>query len=169
MQELSVIAQRDGNAEADIQAWAERRGLLDQWIPDQVRHSIALWRAMPEARGKWLAQKAVGAWIPQSPAPPTWDPTWETEKTYRARIETDIESVKQISGISPAPEKRTGNQHFEWLALHHVGGWKYERINERYADESGKPDIPAIRRAITETAALIGLTLRPGRGRGKLR
>ena len=75
-------------------------------------------------------------------------------------MDAHIASLKRTPGIARTPQKDSDTVHFEWLALHHVGRWTYEPIVERYQDVEGRPDVPAVSRAITETAQLVGLTPR---------
>jgi hypothetical protein len=76
-----------------------------------------------------------------------------------ARVDADVAAIEQTPGIKPTPEKRADTTHFEWLAKHHVGGWIYAKIAEQYP--SGSPDVSAISRAVTETAALVGSLFDP--------
>jgi hypothetical protein len=50
--------------------------------------------------------------------------------------------------------------HFRWVALHQVEYLTYEQIAQHEQDEAGL-DMSTISRAITTTARLIGVTLRP--------
>ena len=120
--------------------------------------------------GHWIISGAT--WEPVFPAGPSWNPTAETEQGFRKRVEGYIRVVKSAPGIKRAPEKRAsrqkvkkikpGQEHFEWLALHHAGRKTEAEIAERYPDGL---NIGSISEAITTTAALIGLTLRPAPGR----
>ena len=103
-------------------------------------------------------------WEPVFPMAPSWNPITETEAAFRARMDAYIATCQATPGLVKTPTKETRDS-FEWLALHHVAHWTYDRLAGRYGNEHGYPDGPAISRAITDTAALIGLTLRPGRGR----
>lgn len=158
--ELMALNLSDRLARRD---WAERRGFTDDWIRYSAMSHALLWREQPEMTGRWLIVTAAG-WVPTPKAPPQWDPHVETEAHYRRRQQAYIEDVKRTTGFEPTPTK-SDLRHWEWLALHHVDEWKYEQIHKRYSDPDGSPDIPAISRAITDSARLIGLTLRPGRGR----
>jgi hypothetical protein len=133
-----------------------------------ARENADIWRQHPKHAGRWSMIVLERGTHPTFPPGPSWNPILHTETEFRAAVDKYIASIKATRGLTQPAEKRTGDEHFEWLALHHVGKSTYGEINQKYADANGKPDVPAISRAITETANLIGLTLRPGRGR-KLR
>jgi hypothetical protein len=69
-----------------------------------------------------------------------------------------------MAGWKPVPEKRNLD-HFVWLARYQVGKRTEAQIAEEAQDEHGFPDIPAVSKALTSTAQLIGLQLRPAQGR----
>lgn len=149
---------------AQWDTWATRWGFTDSWALDIVRRYAGLWRENPELVGRAFSVGAVG-WEPVFPPGPTWNPIVETEDRFRARVDAYIADVQRTPGITPTPVKRN-EEHFEWLALHHVGSWTYDRVAQRYQDEmTGNPNIAAIGHAITGTAALVGVTLREARGR----
>ena len=75
-----------------------------------------------------------------------WEIAWPTFDYFDERAEL-------------GEPKRT-LKHFRWLALHQVGQLTYEQLAEHEQGESGL-DISTISRALTATATLIGLTLRP--------
>ena len=158
--ELAAIQPLDS---AGLQAWAQRRGFTDDWALRAAEGLMTLRREDPASTV--VPPSGVAAWAPVFPAGPSWDPTKEPEAAFRQRIEKYIASIKGTPGIRRTPLKKNSPIHFDWLALHHVDGWTYDRLLARYQDESGRPELPAISRAVTETADLIGLTLRPGRGR----
>jgi hypothetical protein len=147
--------------EPALRAWGQRWGFTDDWALRSARSMVAVWREHPEANDFIVS---ASNWEPVFPPGPSWDPLIEREASFRARVDAYIASIKRAPGIRPTPEKRTA-EHFEWLALHHAGGWKYARIAERYDDGDYQPAIDAISHAVTGTAELIGLTLRATRGR----
>jgi hypothetical protein len=158
------------NPEA-IHAWARMRGFEDAWALDCARRHAEYWRNDPTMLGHWIISGAT--WEPVFPAGPSWNPTTETEQGFRKRVEGYIRVVKSAPGIKRAPEKRASQrkvkkikpgqeQHFEWLALHHAGRKTEAEIAERYPEGL---NIGSISEAITTSAALIGLTLRPAPGR----
>jgi hypothetical protein len=151
------------SADDELDAWAARWGFLDPWALRAAQHHVTFWRAEPQYAGRWMTALAE-QWHPVFPVGPSWNPITETEAAFRARVDAYIAACLAMPGLTRTPEKEAVTS-FEWLALHHVGQWRYERLARRYGNSKGYPDIPAISRAITDTAALIGLTLRPNRGR----
>lgn len=166
---LAIVPETDESwrlhIDTGVREWAARWMFLDGWLFDHAVHAVSLWRRHPQYGGRWLLFSGEGDWWPDFPTAPTWDPLSEPGEKYRERVEEYIGIVKSTPRLARTPEKRSGDQHFDWLALHHVGGWTYEQLNEKYADANGTPDISAISRAITDTARLANVTLRPGRGR----
>jgi hypothetical protein len=148
--------------EAGLRRWAEDWGLAYAW----ALRSARLWVQYPDVPGMFGSVSGA-LWEPVFLHGPSWDPIKETEAEFRSRVDAYIAACYRTVGIKPTTEK-SNPLHFEWLALHHVGRWSVQRIVERYQDESGSPDTSAVSRAITETAVLVGLKRRPGRGR-KLR
>lgn len=78
-----------------------------------------------------------------------------------------LESLEQRGYIKPPVKRnRSGSPllHFEWLAMYQVKGMDYEEIAQAYtdADPSGERAITtdAVRKAVEETAKLVGLQLR---------
>ena len=68
-----------------------------------------------------------------------------------------------------AVEKRS-SQHFEWLVRRHVQGWTWSAIIQTYRPYVHKDALNTVRKAVGETADLVGLTLRRGSpGRPKKR
>jgi hypothetical protein len=126
-------------------------------------------RAARAEQPQRLAGRSRNDRAPQLPPPPSFNWQRETLDAFKRRLDDYRETMKAMPGIVETPVKRTGNLHFEWLAYHHVDGWTQARISEKYQDENGSPSVPAVSLAITETAALAHITLRPMRGRGKFR
>ncbi len=147
-----------------LKAWADTWGFSDEWALEVARVHAERWRDDPTTFGIWSV--AIAAWTPSFAVGPSWNPITESESTFRRRVGEYIESIKKTPGISRAPEKRGGPDHFKWLALHHVGRQTYEQIAEPYGDGL---NIGSVSEAITQTAATVGLTLRsrPGRNFGQ--
>lgn len=153
-------------ADDAVLPWAEHWGFTDTWMLRHARNHVRLWADLPDTVGRWLSYPTIVSWQPIFPAPPSaWSPMSESESAYRARIEAYIATVKATPGATPTPERRKLDEHFEWLALHHVGRLTYEQIADRYYQNDDSPKEKAIGHAITDTAALVGLTLRFARGR----
>ncbi|CAN5530559.1 hypothetical protein BH23ACI1_BH23ACI1_31190 [soil metagenome] len=147
-----------------LDAWATEWGFTDDWLRDRAEWHTRLWRDVPELAGRWQSAGGVCGWEPVMPPLAAWNPTMETADAYRARVEAHIATAQDQEGYTRTPTKLDG-RHFEWLALSHVGGWTYLQIMEKYQDRNGTPDVSAVSRGVTETAALVGVTLRPKRGR----
>jgi hypothetical protein len=175
MAPLRTIEQDD---ETQLIAWAEQWGFTDEWALSSVRRHLPFWHAEPDNLGRWVIFTVV-SWEPsygQDILLPngvnatlfpflTWNPIAETEASFRARVDEYIEAMKASPGMEQTPKKVDVDRHFEWLALHHVARCSYNAIAERYQTADLSSDISTISRAITTCAALIGLTLRPSRGR----
>jgi hypothetical protein len=160
---LAALARVYGTDTAALDAWAQRWGFTDDWARRIASLHVTLWRENPTLAGRWQIVSAAVAWEP-IPAAVSWNPVAETEAAFRERVNTYIAACKR-NGLMPTPTKEDV-RHFEWLALHHVAGdYPYQRIVERYQDADGSPDVSAVSRAMKQTAALVGITLRPTRGR----
>lgn len=163
---LAAIATSGTNAahETALAAWAAEWGFGDDWLLDCARQIVIRWDGTPDPNVLAFSVNGDGFWAPMVPAP-IWDSTKQTEADYRATIEAYIAEVKALPGFTPTPQKEVGSRHFEWIALHHVGRWTYQQIVHRYQNADGNPNVPAISQGIRDVAGLIGLTLRPSRGR----
>lgn len=149
--ELVALASDD---DAGIEAWATRRGFTDAWARRNAIGNADLWREQPDMTGRWVILTPSAQWVPMA----LWESNRESLPAFTARMKPLIKRT---------PEKHD-DRHFEWLALHCVGHQTYTQIVERYQNQDGSPDVSAVSRAITETAALTGVTLPPARGRRKL-
>lgn len=143
--------------EAGLRKWAEHWGLSYPW----ALRSARLWVQYPDVPGMF-GSVSRALWEPGVLHGPSWDPIKETEAEFRSRVDAYIAACRRAVGVKPASDK-SNPLHFEWLALHHVGRWTLQRIVERSRNESTAPDASDVSRAIAETAALVGLTLRRGR------
>jgi hypothetical protein len=158
------LADLEPGDDAALRSWASRRGFEDDWPISAAREHCALWRDNPDTKGKWII--VTGShWEPVMPAFAAWNPFVESEPALRERFERYIEICKAAPAMRKTPEKRTGDAHFEWLALHHAGRMTYTQVENWLSEKRQYPDRAEISRAIRETAAMIGLTLRPARGR----
>lgn len=142
-------------------AWAKRRGFSDPWVLDSVRGHLLFWREQPELWGRWLIV-TVAAWEPIPPPAPEWNPMIESEAAYRLRHESYVAAVKALPGMSKTPEKQSGDRAFERLALFQVGGVSLADLATNN-DGADALDISTISKSLSETAKLVGLTLRQGR------
>ena len=156
---IAALGAASQDNEAGLRRWSEYWGLAYPW----ALRSARLWVQYPDVPGMF-GSVSRALWEPGALHAPSWDPIKETEAEFRSRVDAYIAACHRTVGTRPAPDK-SNPVHFEWLALHHVGRWSLPRIVERYRREAGSPDITAVSRAITETAALVGLTVRSARGR----
>jgi hypothetical protein len=82
----------------------------------------------------------------------------EAFETEMKRYIKNLEEVAIDSGYKPTPKKQDDTSHFQWLVCFQVKGWSYKEIQKHCGQHVGTDK--AVRKAIKETAALIGLTLR---------
>ena len=155
--------------EQPLRSWCEDWGFTTDWLLAVARHTATLMRNKPDSGGEleWVFQPSYGKLKTETVAPPHWNPAQETEARFRERVGTYIATVKAVAkeqNWTAAPEKRTF-EHFDWLARYQVSGWTQARIVEQYQDADGRPDVPAVSRALADTATLIGLRLRQAQGR----
>ena len=103
----------------------------DQWLRVYARRMVQFWRTQQD-ESKWpifWGALTHSYRPPVVPPFPSWDPTEETEIDVRARFERYLAAVKQTPGLEMTPVKRT-LEHFDWLALHHVGGLDFPTLAE---------------------------------------
>ena len=111
--------------------------------------SLAQWAAAYGFLDAWLVEiwaNTLDWWCADPEARSGWEIAWPTLTYFDEQAELG------------AP-KRTFT-HFRWLALSQVGRLTYAQIAEHEQGEAGL-DLSTISRAITATASLIGITLRP--------
>ena len=122
--------------ETPLIVWAEHWGFTDAWALATARLNVGLWRAEPHYAGQWMMMSTTVRWEPVFPVGPSFNPITETEAAFRTRVDDYIATCLATPGLTLTPEKKT-LKHFEWLALHHVGRWKYERIIQRDGNRKG--------------------------------
>jgi hypothetical protein len=163
---LSELAKIGSAGDPAIRAWCQKRGFTSRTLRRIVADTVEWLREHPDSRPSWIFARH-SYWMPDI-APlehPVWNSVEEHESSFRNRVERYIEEVRANPAIAKAPTKRAArDRHFEWLALYQVAGLKLERIAER--DRDGI-DIGTISRAVTQTAALVGVDLRSVQGRSK--
>lgn len=90
--------------------------------------------------------------------------------TFEARLDEYLDRMEALAeerGLKKTPVKRNRNGspvlHFEWLVNYQVQGRDCEELSQEYTDADPEGDrvigSDAIRKAIAETARLVGLTL----------
>jgi hypothetical protein len=133
-----------------VHAWATRWGFVDGWARETALTHARLWKATPEWKGRWLIVHGnVRNMLPMDK--PIWDPAFESEAGFRRRVEEYIRQVKETA----LPDVRSGDLHFEWLALAQVGGFPQVDIANRL---NGSVSESAISQAIGKVAELVGVT-----------
>jgi len=159
MRALETVAPGD---DARLRIWASAYGFTDHWALRTAEAHVTFWRDAPEFRGRW-AFVSGATWVPVLPTLAPRDHLKESQAEFKVRLRAFEQQMRTPPGLrrAPTPEAR----HFEWLALHHVGRWTYDRIAERYQTRRSIPDRPEISDAMKAIAVLVGVTLRPGRGR----
>jgi hypothetical protein len=145
---------------AALDAWANRWHLSDAWILDAALSTLRLWTTHPEKlAGPLYWWDPWGAGAPQpttltlhwSPITQEWADFEEAALKELERYRIKVERWAREQRLKRAPEKRARRDgdaglHFEWLARWQVQGWPHLSS--------------AVEKAVKETAALIGLTLR---------
>jgi hypothetical protein len=151
------------SSRAQLLEWAAQWGFADEWALATAERHAAFWREQPEAMGVWVSTSVV-SWEPVFPDGPSWNPYREPEAVYDAHVAAYKAAIKATPGMRPTPKKDPSDRHFKWLALHHVGGWPQERIAEQLG-ETDVLSLSTVSEGINDAAALVGVTLRPSRGR----
>ena len=144
-----------------LTAWAERYHLhRDPWILDHaLRHLWAEYR-----RGEPMPLGTVGPSVTfryaPGPAPPEYEPPYETRAAYLERVEAYVQAVQgayRESGWEDTPHRPHGWTHVRWTVRHQCLGLPY--------DECSRADPSNVRKAIQAVSELLPLTLRPAPGR----
>lgn len=132
----------------------------------------------PEAFGNYLGTMlatVVGRAAPVVVPPMSWNGRVETraaaeermrraaEEAIRAQLDA-AEAQLAAEGAERTPTKTTGLDHFQWLVLYQVDGLSHRAIGDAVFRHR-----QAVRTAISDTAKLIGLPLRPPAAAGRPR
>jgi hypothetical protein len=162
--------------------WGKGYHLTDEWIFSEALKTLNL----------WYHSRNVDDWACESEAyaPDVemydheqafkftfdpWDAAIDTQAAYKKkigeafkdRLKDYCERMKESRGKGKAYDNRN-EDHFRWLVEHQINGRRYEEIAQSEQDESGM-DFRRISEAITPLAKMLGLTLRPVRGRSARR
>jgi hypothetical protein len=130
------------------------------------------------AVGSWLADQVAetfGSAAPVTFPPMAWNPRFESRAAAEARMRAEAErAIKDhldatkaqfaAAGAELTPTKTTGLEHFRWLVRYQV-----KRQSQRAIAKEVFRERQAVRTAITETAKLIGLPMRPAARPGRPR
>jgi hypothetical protein len=146
-----------------VAAWAAGWGLADDWMIDVARRTLAFWRELPAA-GKhlqWAPSDTAGRFVPE-PTPIVWEPTIETEREFRERIERYIADVRRWAedeiGLVKTPAKPQLNRDLGALVRYQVKNQPLTTIAREVFGGEDRED--TARKAIASVANLIDLTLR---------
>lgn len=143
--------------DSELRAWMKRwnfdAGFLRNTATRTARRAVE----HPEIATKDWALSG-GYWAVEVPAldRSTWNPVKETEASFRRRVDAYIDHVKAQPGLVWLQKREPA--HFDWLALFHVKGLSYDQILTRYRLDD--PD--RLRKAIRDTAIVVGITLASG-------
>lgn len=162
---------RDGDyeriADPALTAWSIRRGLTAPPCMTVVKASLLGWATGNIPRRTWALGLVTHE--PEAvPLPhPVWNPRWETAAAFRARVDayiTEVSDAERTRGAKPTPVKREHpgapvRRHFEWLALHVVGGLTLDAIAERYQTVDGLTT-QAVSAGIHSAAGLAAISIR---------
>jgi hypothetical protein len=101
-----------------------------------------------------------------------WDAALDTRASYKKKVgdsfklwlEDYCERIEESHGDGNKAYDSRKPDHYVWLVEHQINGRRYEYIAEHYQGEKGL-EFRNISEAINRLAKLIGLTMRPTRGR----
>jgi hypothetical protein len=170
---LRELLDHDGAHDLRIEAWARQHRLLwngrpPRWIAQAARATLRAWAAKPEYAG-WAFGAAVD-WdlLPETDTQVTIVSTWnpsgpESEEEARVRLHAEVDRrldmVERRACSEGGVKTRTKSEHahFGWLACYVVNRESPEEIARK-----GRPHHVAatsVKKALRETATLLGLTL----------
>jgi hypothetical protein len=168
--------------------WARRWNLdssADDWIMDRALDTLQRWCTFPglfERDGPTWANDPRSTTLEltrgeQEIAFPlySWNPQWERRSEARERIRSEIdqlltEHLARIEAIADSRLVKTkklgsGDARFRWLTYFQVLELDWPEVAER----AGRSDPMRVRKDALAIAAIVGLTPRTGRGRGRPR
>ena len=160
----------------ELLTWATRWHLTDRWCLVLARDTARWYAAKSDAKEGWEFQ-GQGIFVGNFPfaiKPLRFkfyhDPTWRTRRDFKAYVLREVtratddycdrtETAALAAGLKRAPRKRRV-EHFDWLARYQVKGESFAFIarTASFKFEGGRQ---TVRKAITELAEYIELTLRP--------
>ena len=165
----------------ELEKWAKRHHLTDQWMLDSILRNLCMWAnqkelaqelywTYPGSRGGGKGSpvdisgltERVDHRPPDLGPAPQCDPITETLDEYLARCRNHWEKHSRVLeswGFRKVKEKRT-LLHFEWVVRYQIQNWAHRKIADFYDDKIRTES--AIGVAVRDTAKLIGLTLREG-------
>lgn len=162
-QVMEALRALDGS-ESALNAWAAHWRLQDPWILDAARRTLDHWRAYPAVAKHlhWDMNSAIqkGELVPE-PAAVRWEPTLESATDFHSRVHeymTNVRHWANAMGLVATPQKPKLTRDLSALVQYHVKGDDLDAVADEFFGGDDKED--AARKAITNLANLIGLTLR---------
>lgn len=149
-------------------SWNNWKGAVGIALSPEVL-AFSEWRLL-EANDPDLAGKLTI----QPPPLKGWNPVLESGKTWRenahrelAEYQQEVEDRFRREGAEYRSTKRKMREHLEWLVRYQVREEKFEDIAAAIGETGprGGYQEDRIKSGVQDTAGLIGLTLRLGRGR----
>lgn len=176
---IPILYRPNARFELELCKWGRCYHLTDGWIFSEALRTLDLWYRSG-VTGDWAC--ASGEYAPDVEMYEDrqafhftfdpWDVAVDTLASYKKRVgdafkawlEDYCEQVQEAhNGGRKAYDSRKA-EHFIWLIEHQINGLRYEDIAQTYQGKQGL-DIRLISEAVTRLAKMIGLTLRPARGR----
>jgi hypothetical protein len=161
-QVMEALRKLDGS-ESALLAWAADWHLQDAWIMDVARRTLLDWRAHPAiAKGlHWARANQAGELVPEPPAV-RWEPTLESAAEFLSRVQNEyVPNVRRWAtamGLVGTPQKPKLTRDLSALVQYHVKGDDLDAVADEFFGDDGNED--TARKAITNLAKLMGLTLR---------
>lgn len=173
------LCQPKARFELALVKWAKCYHLSEEWIYSEALKTLNLWYHSDNANADWACESE--AYAPDVEMYDheeaftftfdPWDAAIDTQAAYKkkavealkASLENYCERLKRLRGDGKAFVNRN-SEHFKWLVEHQVNGRRYEEIAQMEQDKNGI-EIRRISEAVTPLAKMLGLTLRPARGR----
>lgn len=173
---FSTLRNVSPDDEHALSAWGERWNLTDRWCFSLAKDTRRWWTNHPDTQGWEFQRQGIAAGYfpfriePLQLGPFYYDPTWRRRKTFKQDILKEInqaidaycdgvEVAALSAGLKRAPRHRDRG-HFDWLARYQIKGESFASIAKQpsYKFKGGRQ---TVRKAITELAKYLELTLRP--------
>ncbi len=172
---LMTLRRVKANDTNELLAWAKRWNLTDRWCRVLARDTARWYATDRDARG-WEFQ-GQGIFAGSFPfkikalrlGPFYFDPTWRKRRDFKTFVLKEVARVTddycdqtlaaaEAAGLKLAPRKRE-LEHFDWLARYQVKGESFAHIARTPSHK--RAGRQTVRKAITDLAKYLELTLRP--------
>ncbi len=155
--------------------WGKANNLTDVWLLSEALATLDQWQRFGVTDDWTYSSPAVEMYDMDEAFSFTFDPwdmkedTWSSYKAkatsaFTAWLDDYKERTLELRRVEPKAFNKREPQHFVWLVEWQVNELTQDEIASKYQDEEGFA-MSSVSEAITKTAALVGLTLRPERGR----